>query len=240
MLRVEKITKFYRNHPAIHDLSFNVNKGEILGIAGPNGSGKTTLLRIIATLLTPTCGHIYFQDFDKRWKELLMRQQIGYMPEDASHYLRLNAIQNLSFHLSFYDIDKTSEKIELYLKMFDLWKVRKKSVGQFSKGMKQKLLFIRAIIHDPALLLLDEPFTSLDPTTRNTCKLIIRDLRAAQMAIIISSHSLADLAILCDHILFLKEGKQIQHKSMKTLQVKLKETGTQDVEACYLKLMEEK
>jgi len=238
MLQVKKITKYYRSHAAIKDLSFNVNKGEILGIAGPNGSGKTTLLRILATLLTPTCGHIYFQDLDTRRKNIFIRQLIGYMPEDASHYLRLNAIENLLFHLSFYDINKAADKIELYLKMFDLWNVRKKAIGKFSKGMKQKLLFIRAVIHEPELIILDEPFAALDPTTRNTCKLMLRDLRAAQKVIIISSHSLTDLAILCDYILVLNEGKRILNESVNTIQLKLKRTGIPDVEAYYLKLME--
>jgi len=237
-VKVVNTSKNFGKKRVINDLSLTVNAGEILGIIGPNGAGKTTLLRMIATLLVPTTGQIYILGTNTHQAGSNIRKNIGYMPEDAGHYLKLNAFENLEFYLSFYCSYKIEGIIENYLRKFDLLNNKNLPVGKFSQGMKRKLLFIRSILHDPTIILLDEPFISMDPGTCLICIQFLKKLRdLKRKCILISSHSLTELEKICDRILFISNGKKVLDDNVEILRKNYKNPTINNLEDLYLTLI---
>ena len=204
ILTLSKVDKYLNNTHVLKNISFSLSKGETVGLIGPNGAGKTTLLRILATLYKPYNGTITFDDRDIFVNSTDFRNIIGYMPEESGFYNKLSALENLSFYASFFG-NIAEANILNQLKEFDLNPHKK--VGTFSKGMKQKLLFIKSTIHNPDILILEEPFNALDPSIRINIKNIIKNLSNANKIIIFSSHILSDLEQLCNRYIFLKKGE---------------------------------
>jgi len=212
-LIVDGITKIYKSKQGIRNISFIIESGQCLALVGHNGAGKTTLLRVLSTLLKPDSGNILYNNYNVLQRDNVdYLTKIGYMPEDADLYKKLTVYKNLSFFWSFYD-NYEKEKILHYLNLFSL--PPNKKYGQLSKGQKQKLVFLKSVLHNPEILLLDEPFNFLDPSGRIMTKEILSKMMAEGKIIIISSHNLSELEGICNRMIILKNG-HIAFDSIKT------------------------
>lgn len=211
-LIVENITKIYKSKQGIKNINFILESGQCLALIGHNGAGKTTLLRVITTLLKPDSGNIIYNGKNILYgNNINYLSKVGYMPEDADLYKKLTVYQNISFFGSFYD-NYEKKNILQYLELFEL--PPNKKYGLLSKGQKQKLIFIKSILHNPEIILLDEPLNFLDPASRIKVKDMLFKMRREGKIIIISSHVLSELEEVCDKIIILKNG-QIAFDSLK-------------------------
>lgn len=199
MIETFNLTKKFNNLTAVEDLCIQVNKGEILGFLGPNGAGKTTTIRMIAGIIAPTKGYAGVAGIrpDKEIEKL--HEIIGLLTETPGFYERLSAKDNLLYFARFYDIDADSQ-IDKYLQKMGLWERRNDKVGTFSKGMKQRLALARCLVHEPAVLFLDEPTAGLDPESAKDVRKLIMDLRVEGRTIFLSTHNLQEAELLCDRI----------------------------------------
>ncbi|MCI4435098.1 MAG: ABC transporter ATP-binding protein [Thermoplasmata archaeon] len=202
MIEILELKKVFDNVTAIEGINLKINKGEIFVILGPNGAGKTTTIRILTCIINPTEGNAYIDGMSILEEKKRIRGMSGLLTENPGLYERFNAIENLKFFSSLYGMDERSaeEKIKYYLEKFSLWERRNDPVGNFSKGMKQKLALIRALIHDPDYIYLDEPTASLDPETSKIVRDFIKDLKKEGKTVILSTHNLTEAEYLADHI----------------------------------------
>ncbi|MEM4084069.1 MAG: ABC transporter ATP-binding protein, partial [Thermoplasmata archaeon] len=191
---------------AIEDINLKIAKGEVFVILGPNGAGKTTTIRILTCLINPTQGNAYVNGMSILDEKKKIRKISGILTENPGFYERFNAMENLRFFSSLYGMEKNKidQNIEYYLKMFDLWDRRNEPVGNFSRGMKQKLALIRSLIHDPDYIYLDEPTASLDPETSKVVRDFIKKLKNEGRTIVLNTHNLSEAEYLADHIAILK------------------------------------
>ncbi|MEG8946518.1 ABC transporter ATP-binding protein [Rosettibacter firmus] len=204
ILELFKVDKYLNNTLILKNINFTLSEGEIVGLIGPNGAGKTTLLRLLATLYKPDSGTITFEGNDVFVNPENFRRIIGYMPEESGFYNKLNAFENLSFYAGFFN---NITRTDILNKLNEYNLNLNKKVGAFSKGQKQLLLFIKSIIHNPDILILDEPFNALDPGVRITIRETIKNFSNNNKIIIFSSHILSDLEQLCNRYIFLKKGE---------------------------------
>ena len=220
ILNFEKIKKSFGQIIALDDVSFNVDKNSIHGILGPNGSGKSTLMRILSGLIKSWSGNIFLHDekIQKNSNEYL--KSFGFMIEEPSFYEYLSAEENLKIfcRLLNYNFDVVFES----LKRVDLYDWRKTKVKNFSYGMKQRLGIAQAILHDPDILILDEPNNGLDPKGIADMNSLIEGLQEEGKTICISTHILKDVERLCDSVTVLKKSKLILNSSIKDLMIKSK------------------
>src|SRR4030066_627709 len=206
MITVESLTKKFGNITAIENISFNINESEIFGFLGPNGAGKTTTIRILSTLISPTSGKIYIKNRDNRTSGEYIRSITGLLTESPGMYEKISAYDNLEYYSSFYNIPDSTRKnnIEKYLKMFDLWDRKDDLAGTFSKGMKQKLALSRALIHEPKILLLDEPTAGLDPESAHMVRIFIESLKKEKTTVFLCTHNLEEASNLSDRVCIIK------------------------------------
>ncbi|MFN2463029.1 MAG: ABC transporter ATP-binding protein [Candidatus Dormibacteria bacterium] len=209
MIRIESLTKTYGTFRAVNDVSFSVNKGEIFGFVGPNGAGKSTTLKILATLLPPTSGRAMVNGLDVTTNVFEVRGLIGYMPDFFGVYDRLTSAEYLSFYAACYRIPRRRRPaiVSDLLELVRLGDKRDAQVNSLSRGMKQRLCLARALVHDPEVLLLDEPASGLDPRARVDMRDLLRELRTMGKTIIISSHILPELSELCTSAAILERGR---------------------------------
>lgn len=204
MIEILQLTRKFGDKIAVDNISMKVNDGEIFGLLGPNGAGKTTTLRILAGLISPTSGGAVVDGFSVNNKESLneIRKRLGLLPEVPGLYETLSAYRNIDFYGELYDVPKEEreKRIEELLKGLEIWEERSKPVATFSKGMKQKIAIARALIHEPRVLLLDEPMSGLDPSARKTVKDFIRNLKKKGRTIFLNTHNLDDAQQLCDRV----------------------------------------
>lgn len=203
LLTVEKLTKKFGVHTAVEQLDLNIKGNECVALLGPNGAGKTTTLQMLAGLLTPTSGNIRFGG-----KENIDRRFIGYLPQYPAFFSWMSAKEYLEFSGRLSQIPKKQlkEKIEEMLSFAGLEDAKNKKIGCFSGGMKQRLGLAQAMIHEPKLLILDEPVSALDPSGRRDVLEIMNELKK-RMAILFSTHVLHDAEQVCDEIIMLKGGR---------------------------------
>ncbi|MEM3335700.1 MAG: ABC transporter ATP-binding protein, partial [Thermoplasmata archaeon] len=206
MIEIENLKKIYNGTIAIEDINLKIAKGEVFVILGPNGAGKTTTIRILTCLINPTQGNAYVNGMSILDEKKKIRKISGILTENPGFYERFNAMENLRFFSSLYGMEKNKidQNIEYYLKMFDLWDRRNEPVGNFSRGMKQKLALIRSLIHDPDYIYLDEPTASLDPETSKVVRDFIKKLKNEGRTIVLNTHNLSEAEYLADHIAILK------------------------------------
>lgn len=213
MIEIRHLYKAFDNHMVLRNLNMKINEGAVYGFVGPNGAGKTTTMRIIAGLLKADSGQILIdgEDIGVRHKEL-----IGYMPDFFGVYGRLRVKEYMAFFASIYGLDKeeTEKKIRQLLELVRLTEKKEAYVDSLSRGMKQRLCLARCMIHDPKLLILDEPASGLDPRARYEFKEIIRQLRKEGRTILISSHILSDLSEMCTDICVIDEGRCLMDGSV--------------------------
>ncbi|TVP97244.1 MAG: ABC transporter ATP-binding protein [Acholeplasmatales bacterium] len=204
MIKVEKLHFSYTNIPFIENMSFDVNNGEIFGFLGPSGAGKSTLQKILTGVLTKYDGSVEVDEKEVRHAGPAFYERIGVDFEFPSLYEKLSARQNLRFFASLYpqsrDIDRLLESVGLLLES-------DKKVMYYSKGMKSRLNFIKALIHDPQVLFLDEPTSGLDPTNARIMKDLILAEKAKGKTIILTTHNMHDAAELCDRVAFIVDGR---------------------------------
>jgi ABC-2 type transport system ATP-binding protein len=209
MITVEGLTKIYGNRTALDHVSFEVPKGEIFGFVGPNGAGKTTTLRILAALLEPTAGRALVDGADVIEHPNLVHERLGYMPDFFGVYDQLTAGEYLDFYAACYRQPKARRKkiADDLLELVGLTDRRDQAVDTLSRGLKQRLCLARALVHDPAVLLLDEPASGLDPRARVEMREILKELQTMGKTIIISSHILPELTELCTMIGIIDQGR---------------------------------
>ncbi len=219
------LTKQFDRHLAVHDLDLQVEVGEVYGLIGPNGAGKTTLLRMLATAEEPTTGEIYIHGERLRRDRTnsSLKQRLGYLPDDFPLYDDLTVWDYLDYFARLYYLREPKRSRRLYevLELVQLTNKRKSQIATLSRGMKQRLSLARTIIHEPLVLLLDEPVSGLDPIARMQFRDIIKSLREAQMTIIISSHVLSDLEDFCTSIGIMELGYLVESASLQELYQRL-------------------
>jgi len=209
VIAVEKLQKRFGTHTALEDITFSVPKGEIFGFVGPNGAGKTTTIRILATLNEADDGEATIGGIPVSEDPGAVRGLIGYMPDFFGVYDRLTSIEYLEFYAACHGVARAKRNrvgLEL-LELVDLTDRRDAQVDTLSRGMKQRLGLARALVHDPAVLLLDEPASGLDPRARVEMKELIRELRRMGKTILISSQILPELEELCSWVGFIDRGR---------------------------------
>ncbi len=208
MIDVENLTKKFGGVTAVEALTFHVEEGEIFGLLGPNGAGKTTTVRMLSCLISKTSGEarVGGHEIGNGTDAMEVRRIVGLIPDNVGLYDALTAYQNLDFFGKLYDCPETKRKenIERFLRMLGLWERRDAAAGTFSKGMRQKLAIARALIHDPKVLLLDEPTANLDPEAAKTVRDFILELKREKRTILLNTHNLDEAQRICDRIGILK------------------------------------
>ena len=202
MVDIEELTKRYGKFVALDHMNLHIDKGEIFGFVGPNGAGKTTTMRIMCGLLKATSGKVTIDGVDALGRPADVKRKIGYVPDFFGVYDNLKVMEYMDFYGSMYGMSKREvEKVaDKYLELVAIQDKKDEFVDSLSRGMKQRLCVARALIHDPELLVLDEPSSGLDPRSRHDMKNILRDLKEMGKTIVISSHILPELSEMCTSI----------------------------------------
>lgn len=209
MLEIKNLNKKFGKFTALDDLSFEIRKGEIFGFVGPNGAGKTTTMKIISGLLGADSGEVFVDGVDARKNRKELKKKIGYMPDFFGVYDNLKAMEYMEFYASIYGIDGLQAR-NLCMELLELVHLEDQVnnyVDGMSRGMKQRLCLARSLVHNPELLILDEPASGLDPRARYEMKEIVKDLHNKGKTILISSHILPELAQMCTNIGIIEKGK---------------------------------
>lgn len=207
MIKVTNFKKQYKGFTAVKDLSFSVEPGQILGLVGPNGAGKTTTLRALCGIIPPTSGQLLIAGHDIVAAPIEAKRNIGYIPDDPRLFDTMTVWEHLAFTAAAHKIPDFEQDAEALLASFELTHKRDTMVHNLSRGMRQKVAIACAFLHDPKVILFDEPLTGLDPQGIRGIKQAIRDRARAGAAIIISSHLLSLFEDLCTHIMVLSLGE---------------------------------
>jgi ABC-2 type transport system ATP-binding protein len=219
MLEARGLTKYYSAIPAVRDVSFALRAGGILGLLGPNGSGKSTTVSIVTGLLEPSSGHVYFNGQDISTFPLEYKARIGYVPEEAHLYTYLTGPEYLALVGELRGVSgrRLADKIDGFLKIFGLEDDRHAQMSAYSKGMRQKILIAAALLHDPALVVLDEPNSGLDVTSSLVLRSLVQALAAAGKSIIYSSHILEVVEQVATDVMILHDSRVVAHGSVSQL-----------------------
>ncbi len=208
MIETRLLTKVYRTVTAVRELSLKIEKGDVFGFIGPNGAGKTTTIKMLATLLPPTRGDATICGYSIRTHPREIRRRIGYMPDDFGLYADMKVHEYLEFFAAAYRI-RGAQRVKVVndvLELTDLVSKRTALIQTLSRGMQQRLGLARVLLHDPEVLLLDEPASGLDPRARVEIRELLRELRRMGKTILLSSHILHELAELCNTIGIIEKG----------------------------------
>lgn len=228
LLSVTKLSKTYNGNPAVNKISFQFEAGKCIALIGPNGAGKTTVLRMLAGLLKPTSGNI---EFNQKNKNKDIRSLIGYLPQYPVFYSWMTGKEFLVYSgkLAFLSKSEATERADELLKKVGIYEAKDRRIGKYSGGMKQRLGIAQAIIHQPKLLLLDEPVSSLDPIGRREVLTLMEELKK-EMTILFSTHILTDADEISDDLLLLHQGNIIESGSMDELR---NEYQTEKIELAF-------
>ena len=218
MIKLKGVSKFYDQFAAVEALDLEVQDGEIMGIIGHNGAGKTTTLKMIAGLIEPTSGTIEIMGRSLAKDSIAIKKSMGFLPEESPLYESMNVSEYLLFFSELYGLPKriALDRIEAILDSLNL-EERQKLTGELSKGMKRKVAIARALLHDPALLILDEPNSGLDPLTSFFIIDYLKKLKGRGKTILLSAHNLFHVEYICDRIAIMKQGKLLICDTMKEL-----------------------
>ena len=223
MLDVRRLTKRYSALTAIQDLSFEVHQGEVLGLLGPNGSGKSTTVKILSGLLRPTNGSVRLDGADILADLPAYKAVLGYVPEEPHLYSYLTAPEYLRLVGGLRRLPQATleGRIDQFLRLLDIYDDRYQTLSSYSKGMKQKVLIAAAMLHDPRIVVLDEPFSGLDVSAARVLKAFVRGLAAEGKIIVFSSHVLEVVEQVCSRVVILKDGRSVGHDSVDHLRATL-------------------
>jgi len=206
MIRTEGLSKVFKGDKknaeirAVERLDLEIKQGEVFGFLGPNGAGKTTTVRMLCSLIAPTTGRAWVNNYEVGQQNREIRASVGILTEQPGLYDRLSAEKNLTIYARLYGVADVPGQVEKYLRMLGLWERRKDPAGSFSKGMKQKLAIARAILHEPATLFLDEPTAGLDPEASKLVRDFIDELKTEGRTIFLCTHNLDEADRLCNRI----------------------------------------
>jgi ABC-2 type transport system ATP-binding protein len=216
---VHRVTKYFADKPAVKELSFSVNQGEIFGLIGPNGAGKTTTLRMMMDIIKPDSGEISI--LGQRLSESI-KSHLGYLPEERGLYRKLKVIDSILYLASLKGLDSRAagEKADLLLKQTGMLAAKNKKIEELSKGMGQIIQFIVTIVHGPELIVLDEPFSGLDPLNTELLKNMVLDLRSQGQSIILSTHQMNQVEELCDRILMISQGQSVLYGVLREIKAR--------------------
>jgi len=223
ILELQNLKKYYATHKAVDDISFSIPEGSIFGLLGPNGAGKTTLLRMITGIFYPDSGEILFEG--KKFNPVEDIPKIGYMPEERGLYKKMKIGEQALYLAMLKGMSKRDamKKIKEWFVKFEMESWWNKKVNDLSKGMGQKLQFVTTVLHDPKLLILDEPFSGLDPVNSNLIKDEIFKLAQKGTTIIFSTHRMEQVEEICNKIVLVNNGKKILDGSVKQIKDDFKE-----------------
>jgi gliding motility-associated transport system ATP-binding protein len=232
MIKVENLTKRYAGHTAIKDLSFEVEKGEIVGFLGPNGAGKTTTMRILASFLPPTAGRASIAGFDVFEQSLQARAHLGYMPENVPLYNDMRVSEYLDYRAALKGVPhrRISERAGDVKELCGLKDVEKKLISSLSKGYRQRVGLADALLHEPDLLILDEPTIGLDPNQIRQVRELIKNL-GKQHTILLSTHILPEVEMTCSRVIIVHRGKIEASDTPENLLRQIRQAGGVTVEA---------
>lgn len=235
MLQIQHLTKTYGDKAAVNDLSLHILPGEIYGFIGHNGAGKTTTLKSVAGILGFDSGDILVCGISVRKDPIACKQRLAYIPDNPDLYDFMTGIQYLNFIADIFGVDaaKRQERIQKYGDLFELTSDLAAPISAYSHGMKQKLAIVSAWLHDPQLILMDEPFVGLDPKAAHTLKGMMREVCDAGGAIFFSTHVLEVAEKLCDKVAIIKGGRLIRSGTMEEVK------GDDSLEDVFLELEEE-
>ncbi|GAA0084429.1 ABC transporter ATP-binding protein [Clostridium sp. CTA-7] len=226
MLVIKNLEKSYGKFKALNGLNLEIEKGEIFGFIGPNGAGKSTTMKIVSGLLSPDSGEVYVDGIDAIKNNKVLKDKIGYMPDFFGVYDNLRAIEYLEFYASIYGI-VGEEARKLSMDLLELVNLQDKwdaNVDGLSRGMKQRLCLARCLVHNPELLILDEPASGMDPRARFEMKGILKNLKEMGKTVIVSSHILSELGEICTRIGIIKNGSIVCEGTVE--EVMLRASGT--------------
>lgn len=214
---VNHIAKYFGETQAVKDVSFHVRPGEIFGLLGPNGSGKTTSIRVILDIYQPDKGNVTILNGPMTEEKL---NHIGYLPEERGLYQDVELTRNLTYLATLKNMTKeeVEQKLPGWLERFDLSEHQKKKTKELSKGMQQKAQLIAALIHDPDIIIIDEPFAALDPVNTQLVKDLLKDLRNQNRTIIMSTHQMNQVEQLCDRLVLIDHGTVLLEGALKEVQ----------------------
>ena len=209
MIEIKDVTKKFGTNTVLDGISLQIQEGDSFALIGPNGAGKTTLVRVLSTLSKPNSGTVLINGFDINEDQESVRGEIGVISHNTFLYEDLTAQENLEFYAELYsmDKDKAQERIDQLLRKVNLRLRAHDQVDTFSRGMKQRLAIARMVLHEPNILILDEPSTGLDVKSRNIFYEIVKDLHSTGKTILLATHDLKELEILCDKLAIMNSGK---------------------------------
>ncbi|MDF2884023.1 MAG: transporter related protein [Clostridiaceae bacterium] len=237
MIEIKNLSKQFKKVNAVDNISFTVNEGEIVGLLGENGAGKTTTLRILATMLKPTGGTAVINGFDIIKEPSKVRGNIGILfGGEVGLYDRLTAKENIKYfaELNGMSKEKTEKSIEYLSNMLEMNEYLNRRVGKFSRGMKQKVAIARSIVHEPGVMLFDEPTAGLDVTASRIVQDFILKCKEEKKAIIFSSHSMSEVEKLCDRIVIIHKGRIVETGTVPDFKTKY---NSSDMEDIFMKLV---
>jgi ABC-2 type transport system ATP-binding protein len=231
MLEVRKLAKRYSAIPAVQDVSFSIRPGQILGYLGPNGSGKSTTVKMLTGLIEPSDGEIFFRGENVLKNRLWFNRHFGYVPEEPYLYTHLTGREYLQLAGRLRGMEKSllERKIEAMLELFGLADFRDTQMSSYSKGMRQKVLLSAALLHDPQVLILDEPFSGLDVTAGLVFRSLLQALANEGKMILYSSHVLEVVEKVCSEVLILHRGRVLAYDSVARLRDLRASTSLEDV-----------
>ncbi|MCH8296538.1 MAG: ATP-binding cassette domain-containing protein [Chloroflexi bacterium] len=231
MIQAEGLTHYYGPYPAIQDVSFGVRKGEILGFLGPNGAGKTTTMRIITGFLPPTRGKVILDGYDVVEQSLEARRRVGYLPETVPLYTDMSVTGYLKYMGTLRGMPPKAIKTRLneVVDVCRLGDYRKTQIGKLSKGFRQRVGIAQAILHEPQVLVLDEPTIGIDPIQVVETRKLIQELGRDQ-TVVLSSHILPEVSMICDRVLIINEGRIVAEDTPKNLAAGLQGVDRLEVE----------
>ena len=211
MISANNLSKYFGTFCAVKDVSFEAQKGDVLGFLGPNGAGKSTTMRMLTGFITPSAGSASIGGFDVQSKPIQARKQLGYLPESAPAYADMTPTEFLRFSAEIHGFQGSTrdDKVEAVIKKCFLENVRHKTIENLSKGYRQRTCFAQAILHDPDVLVMDEPTDGLDPNQKKLVRDMIAEM-AQDKAIILSTHVLEEVEAMCNRIVIINNGEKIR------------------------------
>jgi ABC-2 type transport system ATP-binding protein len=237
MIELRNIAKTYGSYTALHQLNLSVPAGEVFGFIGPNGAGKTTTIKIIGGILAPTEGTVRIAGIDMARDPVAAKQRIGFIPDRPYLYEKLTGMEFLQFTADVYGVTHAvfQKKAFTLLEMFALADWGEELIESYSHGMKQRLIMCAALLHDPEVLVVDEPMVGLDPVAIRMVKNLFRDLARKGVAVFMSTHTLAVAEDICDRIGIIHRGRLIAEGTLDDLRKDIK-GGAADLESVFINL----
>ena|ERR1700722_20202931 len=230
MIVVEHLTKYYGEYPAVRDVSFQVDKGQVVGFLGPNGAGKSTTMRILAGFLTATSGKAAIGGKDVFWDPIEARRRIGYMPENCPLYSDMRVDEYLWFRGGLKGLARSERKKRLGYVLERCWlkDVHRQIIGTLSKGYRQRVGLADSLIADPPVLILDEPTAGLDPTQIRETRKLMREL-GQQHTMLLSTHILSEVEATCDSVIVIYQGQVVEDGSLNAVRQRHKNNTLEDI-----------